>query len=153
VDQVAGQVEVEPAVPERPRLEAGGVGHGDQQGAARREVPAGMVDRPPGAGEVLERVPEDDGRPLPVQLGHVGVGHVGAGRAAFQAEGLAPACGQGIEEGPVPGSDVEHAARRRQLVDAPGEAGAGAAQHGVADPREAPGLRPVARVGRLELVS
>ena len=56
---VARHVKVKPGAPEKPGLQALGVGHGDGQKASRLEQLARAGDGLDGLGEVLERVPED----------------------------------------------------------------------------------------------
>src|SRR5581483_10468654 len=68
VHQVTREVEREPAVAERRGLEAVAVRHGYHQHAAGAQQAGGVTERIAGVGEVLERVPEDDRRPLALHL-------------------------------------------------------------------------------------
>src|SRR5690242_15241882 len=68
VDQVSGQVKVKPERAETPRLPARQVRNGNRQYAAGREQTDRLVERGWRITEMLERMPEDDGRPFPHAL-------------------------------------------------------------------------------------
>lgn len=145
VDQVAGQVEGQPAVPEQPRLQARRVGHGDDEhpagGDERRRV-AQRPDRPP---QVLKRMPEDHRGPGAGHLLEVDCAHVraGAGRVGIDAGGFPAVPQEGPDERPVAGPHVEHRPRRQNPVQAGGQRRPGAPQHRVADTGEPARLGPV----------
>jgi len=77
-----------------------------------------VLDRPTRIGQVLERVPEDDGRPLARHVGDRQVEEVVPHRVSLDPRGLAAAGAERVDEDAVPRSDVEHRARRSQAVDA-----------------------------------
>jgi hypothetical protein len=145
VDQVAGQVEREPAVPEQPRLEAPGIGHGDDEHSAgddqRRRVP----QRPDRPAQVLERMPEDHRRPGAGHLLELDRPHVraGAGRVGIHAGRLPAVPPEGPHQRPVACADVEHRSRWQDPVQAVGQGRPGAPEHRVAEAGEPARLRPV----------
>src|SRR5687768_4110164 len=64
VDEVAGEIEVEPAIAEHARLEARRVRDRNDEDPARLEHAHRLSQRADRRGYVLERVPEDDRGPL-----------------------------------------------------------------------------------------
>ena len=149
VDQVAWQVEGEPAVPEGPGLKAGRIGHGDHQQPAWHEQARGMAQRCNGPAEVLERVPEDDRGPGSRHLLDPGVAKVRPGGVWLQADGFAAAAREGLDESAVTSSHIEHGAWWQRPVQAVGERRAGPAEHCVSQAREPAVNRPVPVAVRL----
>ena len=88
-----------------------------------------MAQRPGRLAEVLQRMPEDDCRPLPVDLFDLGVADVRSGCVRLKTDGFAAAAHEGFHESPVAGSDIENRAGRQDLVQTMGERRARAAQH------------------------
>ena len=121
VDQVAGQVEGQPAIAEEAGLEAGRIGHGDDQRPARRQQRCRVAQRLGRLAEMLERMPEDDRRPVPVHLFDLGAADVRPGCVRLEADGFAPVADKGLDEGPVAGSHVENRAGRQDPVQAIGK--------------------------------
>ncbi len=107
VHEMARQVEREPAISEEPGLEAGGVGHRDDQHAARLEQSGGMADHLTGVAQMLERMPEDHAREAALDLAHVGADDVVALRGALDADRLASPRAQCGEQRAVARADVE----------------------------------------------
>jgi hypothetical protein len=60
VDEMARQVEGKPAIAEDAGLEAGRIGHRNDQHPAGGHKPRCMAQRPGRLAEMLKRVPEDD---------------------------------------------------------------------------------------------
>jgi hypothetical protein len=153
VNQVPRQVEGQPAVAEDPGLQAGRVRHGDDKRSAGDEQGGRVAQRASGLAEVLKRMPEDDGRPGPVHLVDLGVADVRPGGVRLKADGLTPAAHEGLDEGPVAGSHVQHRAGWQDRVQATGKRRASAAKHPVAEAGEPARLRAVPiGVGRAQLV-
>ena len=82
---MARRVQVQPAIAERARLQAVAVGHRHDHDAARRQQARRVADRLARLGQVLERVPEHDRRPLAVDRLDRLVAEVRAGRGALEA--------------------------------------------------------------------
>jgi hypothetical protein len=80
-----------------------------------------MAQRPGRLAEVLERMPEDDRRPVPVYLFDLGVADVRAGCVRLEADGFTAVAYEGLDEGPVAGPHVENRAGRQDPVQAIGE--------------------------------
>ena len=139
----------------RPRLEAGGVRHRDRDDAAGREQPRGLADRRAGLGQVLERVPEDDRRPLAARSPRSGrrgrPARIGSRSSPIASR---PRALQGVEQRAVAGADVEHRAGRGDPISRRASRRAGAAQQARRRRSEpASGLGPVpGPVGGRELV-
>ena len=153
VDEMARHVQGEPAVTEDPGLEAGGIGYGDDERPARGQERGRMAQRPGRLAQVLKRMPEDDRRPLPVDLFDLGVADVRSGRVRLEADGFPPVPHEGVDQGPVAGSHVENRAGRHDAVQAIGKCRTCAAEHLVPDAGEPARLRAVpVGVGRAQLL-
>ena len=82
-----------------------------------------------GPAEVFQGVPEDDRSPGSAYLLDPGVAKVRPGGVRLKADGFAAVAREGLHEGPVAGSHIENGAWRQCPVQAPGQRGAGPAQH------------------------
>jgi hypothetical protein len=80
-----------------------------------------MAQRPGRLAEVLERMPEDDRRPVSFYLFNLGVADVRPGRVRLKADGFTPVANEGLHEGSVAGSHVENRAGRQDPVQAIGK--------------------------------
>src|SRR6516164_7402476 len=99
MDQVAWQIEGEPAVPEQPGLEARRVGHGNDEYPAGHDEIRRVPQRPDRPAKVLKRMPEDDRGPdaghfLELDVAHVGVG---SGRVRIDAGRLPAVPPEGVD--------------------------------------------------------
>ncbi len=119
MNEVQRRVEVQPAVAEGPRLQT------VRFGTATTSTPPGSSSRAassigvPGVGQVLERVPEDDCGPLPLEVAQGLVPHVRAARIALQADRLAPVTTQRIDQHTLTRPHVEHRPGGRDPVTRP----------------------------------
>ena len=129
VDQMARQVEGQPAIAEGTGLQAGRIGHGDDKRPAARQQRRRMAQRPGRLAEVLERMPEDDRRPVPVHLLDLGVADVRPGCVRLETDRFAPVPHEGVAPGSRRRRHVENRAGRQDLVQPIGERRARAAQH------------------------
>jgi hypothetical protein len=80
-----------------------------------------MSQGPGRLAEVLERVPEDDRRPVPVHVFDRGVADVRSGCVRFETDGFAAASHEGRGKGSVAGSHIKDRAGRHEPVQAIGE--------------------------------
>ena len=140
---MARQVEGKPAVAEGTGLKAGRIGHRDDQRPAGGQERCRMTQRPGRLAEVLQGMPEDDRRPVPVHLFDLGVADVRPGCVRLETDGFPAAAHEGPDEGPVAGSHVEDRARRQDPVQAMGQRRARAAKHLVPETGEPARLRAV----------
>ena len=152
VNEVAWKVEMEPAVAEHARLEAGAVRDRARTArpAARAAARRGRSTRP-GHGRCSSECQKTIAAKSPLDLREIRLPDVLAPRIPLEPDRLAPQQMKRIEKRTVTGAHVQHRPGRRHAIDARGEARAGTAQHGVAEPREAAVLGPVVRVRVLEL--
>jgi hypothetical protein len=154
VHQVPWQVQVQPSVAEQPGLEAGRVGHGDDQHPAGNEQVRGVPQRPDRLAEVLERVPEDNRRPGAgdVLEPHGAHGRMIVRRVRVDADRLPAMPPERGDEGPVAGADVKDRSARQGLVQLTRQGRPGALERLIAHPAEPARLRSIpARVRRAEL--
>ena len=79
-----------------------------------------MAQRPGGLAEVLERMPEDDRRPVPVYLFDFRVADVRAGCVRLEADGFTAVATKASTSVPSP-AHVENRAGRQDPVQAIGE--------------------------------
>src|SRR5208337_2892895 len=104
VDEMARQVEGQPAIAEGTGLQAGRIGHGHDKRPAGGEKGGRMAQRPGRLAEVLKRMPEDDRRPVPVYLFDLGVADVRSRRVRLKTDGVTAAAHEGLDQGSVAGS-------------------------------------------------
>lgn len=121
VDKVARQVEGKPAIAEGPGLKAGRIGHGDDKRPPGGQECCRMAHPPGRLAKVLERMPENDRRPVPIYLFDLGVSDVRSGCTRFEADGFPAVAHEGLDEGSVAGSPAENRAGRQDPVQAIGE--------------------------------
>lgn len=116
MDEMARQIKGKPAIAENAGLEAGRIGHGDDKCPAWRQETCRMAQRPGRPAEVLERMPEDDRRPVPVHVFDLGVADARPGRMRLKTDSITSVAHEGIDKGPVAGSHVENRAGRQDPV-------------------------------------
>ena len=139
-------VEVQPAIAERPRLQAGAVGHCDDHDTARRQQARRVPDGFARLGQMLERMPEHDCRPLAIHHLDRLVAKVSSRSRALEPGGRATPPGQGVDQRTVAGADVQHGPWRGDRVQPRGQAASRAAQQLVAEDTEPPArLWPIPR--------
>ena len=144
VDEVARDVEVQPLVAKDLGLDGVRVGHSDDNNPAGDEKARCLANRLARIRQVLERVPEDDGGPLPLDFGDRAIDDVGVAGVGLEAHDLAAAGTQRVDQHTFAGADIEDRAVGRDLVYAPGLRGAGPAEQCVTKRGEAaPGVGPV----------
>ncbi len=80
-----------------------------------------MAQRLSGLAKMLKRMPEDDRRPRPVHLLHLGVAYVRSRCVRIEADSFAPVAHKGPDQGPVAGSHVENRAGWQDPVQAIGQ--------------------------------
>jgi hypothetical protein len=80
-----------------------------------------MTQRTGRLAEVLKRMPEDDRRPVPVHLFDLGVADVRSRCVRLKTDGFTAAAHEGLDEGPIAGSDIENRASRQNPVQTMGK--------------------------------
>src|SRR5258705_9951066 len=95
-----------------------------------------MAQRSGRSAEVLERVPEDDRGPGSRHLLDLGVAKVRPRGVWLQADGFAAAAREGLDEGAITSSHIEHGSWWQCPVQAVGERRAGPAEHRGSEARE-----------------
>lgn len=134
MDEMAREVERQPAFPEQPRLEAVGIRHGDHEHALASQQADRAFELRTGVGQVLQRMPEDDRGPLPPDVVKSDRPQIGPSRLSFQTQRGTSAAPESVEQRTVTRSDVEHGSGRCDPVKSPRELAARAAQDRIAEP-------------------
>src|ERR1700744_1307834 len=107
MDEMPRQVKGKPAIAEDAGLEAGRIGYGDDKRPAWRQESRRMAQRPGRPAEVLERMPEDDRRPVPVHVFDLGVADMRPGPVGLKTDSITSVAHECIDEGPVAGSPFQ----------------------------------------------